>query len=120
MFGGGLSRHLTLVILEMGTRRRALIGRTLISLRDEAASLERNRTGCNGRVHGFWGVGRGSVDGGPDTSSGAVGPGQAQNNSYLVCQPGPPLLKTSLAAPQGGGCHLAAASSTTSQLSPDA
>lgn len=66
------------------------------------------------------GVGRGSVDGGPDTSSGAVGPGQAQNNSYLVCQPGPPLLQTSLAALQGGGCHPATVSSTTSQLSLDA
>lgn len=88
----GLSQHLTLVILEMGTRRRALIGRTSMSLRDEEAPPERNRTGCNGRVHGFRGAGRGSVDGGLDTSSGAVGPGQAQNNSYLACQPGPPIV----------------------------
>lgn len=97
-----------------------------MSLCDEAAPLERNRTGCNGRVHGFqgvggWvGVGRSRVDSGPDTSSGAVGPGQAQNNSYLVCQPGPPLLQTSLAALQGGGCHPVTASSTTSQQSLDA
>lgn len=48
-------------------------------------------------------------------SSGAVGPGQAQNNPYLVRQPGPPLLQTSLAALQGGGCHPVAASSTASE-----
>ncbi len=50
-----LSRHLTLVSLEMGTRRQALMGRTAISLWEEAAPLERNRTGCDGGRdgHGF-------------------------------------------------------------------
>lgn len=48
-----LSWHLTLVSLEMGTRRQAL-GRTAISLWHEAAPLERNRTGCDGEIKGGW------------------------------------------------------------------
>lgn len=70
---GRLSRHLTLVSLEMGTRRQALMGCTAISLREEAAPLERNRTGCDGGMDGYrrWG-GRGGWQ------TGTAGPGHAQ------------------------------------------
>lgn len=79
------SRHLNLVSLKMGTWRWALIGRMAISLYEEAAPLERNRTGWDGGMEG----GMGTVLGGSD-QSGTVGPGQAQKLplSYFVCQLG--------------------------------
>lgn len=50
-----LSRHLTLISLEMGTRQQALMGWTAVSLWEEAAPLERNRTGCDEAMDGFGG-----------------------------------------------------------------
>lgn len=78
--GHWLSRHLTLISLEMGTRQQALMGWMAVSLWEEAAPLERNRTGCDEAMDGF--LGGGGV--------GGLGSGQAQQAPLPPTRP--PLL----------------------------